>query len=195
MTRSRFVPLRQFGPLWQFGMQLIPVALLAGAATSACTATSLAEGAGITADWERYTTPKADKIVIYKAQRRLELLRGNSVIKSYHIALGRRPFGQKTEAGDGRTPEGTYYIDGRNLLSDYHLALHISYPDEADIERAAALGVAPGGAIMIHGAPNDLLPSERLAKDWTAGCIALTNAEIEEVSRLVDDGVTVEIDP
>jgi murein L,D-transpeptidase YafK len=181
--------------LRQFGARLAPVAVLAAAVWASCPAVTYADGAGMTADWEKYATPKADKIVIYKAARRLELVRGNAVIKSYHIALGRRPFGQKTEAGDGRTPEGTYYIDSRNLISDYHLALHISYPDEADIERATAHGVAPGGAIMIHGAPNDLLPTERLAKDWTAGCIALTNAEIEEVSRLVDDGVTVEINP
>ncbi len=148
-------------------------------------------------DWERYATPKADKIVVYKSQRRMVLLRGGTIVRSYHVALGHNPFGQKNAAGDGKTPEGTYYIDRRNIASDYHLALHISYPQENDIARAAAHGAEPGGAIMIHGQPNSLTPEERklLSTDWTAGCIALTNPEIDEVWRLVDDGVTVEIDP
>ena len=148
-------------------------------------------------DWERYATPKADKIVIFKSQRKMELLRGDVVVRSYHIALGRHPFGPKITAGDGRTPEGVYYIDRRNIASDYHLALHISYPQENDIARAASRGAEPGGAIMIHGQPNSLTAEERklLSTDWTAGCIALTNPEIDEVWRLVDDGVTVEIDP
>jgi murein L,D-transpeptidase YafK len=147
--------------------------------------------------WEQYATPKADKIVVYKGLRKMELRRGTDVLRTYHVALGRRPFGQKMEAGDGRTPEGRYFIDGRKLASDYHLALHISYPDDNDIRRATSLGVKPGGAIMIHGQPSYLTPAERLRlnKDWTAGCIALTNAEIDEVWRLVDDGVEVDILP
>jgi len=147
--------------------------------------------------WEQYGTPKADKIVVYKAQRKMELHRGSEILRTYHVALGRRPFGQKMEAGDGRTPEGRYIIDRRNMASDYHLALHISYPDENDLRRAASLGVEPGGAIMIHGQPSYLTPAERrqLNKDWTAGCIALSNAEIDEVWRLVDDGVEVDILP
>jgi murein L,D-transpeptidase YafK len=149
------------------------------------------------ASWEQYATPKADKIIVYKSKRRMELLHGTVVIRSYHVALGHHPFGPKVTAGDGRTPEGVYYIDHRNMQSDYHLALHISYPQQNDIERAAARGAEPGGAIMIHGQPSDLTPDERklLSTDWTAGCIALSNPEIEEVWRLVDDGVTVELDP
>jgi murein L,D-transpeptidase YafK len=148
-------------------------------------------------EWEKFATPKADRIVVYKALRKMELLRGNEVLRAYHVALGRRPYGQKTEAGDGRTPEGRYFIDRRNMYSDYHLALHISYPDPNDLRRAAALGVAPGGSIMIHGQPVYLTPAERLQlnKDWTAGCIALTNPEIDEVWRLVDDGTEVDILP
>ncbi|MDB5393320.1 MAG: ErfK/YbiS/YcfS/YnhG, partial [Rhodospirillales bacterium] len=88
-------------------------------------------------DWEKYVTPKADRIVVYKADRRLELRRGNTVLHSYHIALGRQPLGPKIEEGDGRTPEGTYFIDRRNLESEYHLSLHISYPEDFDIRRAA----------------------------------------------------------
>jgi murein L,D-transpeptidase YafK len=149
------------------------------------------------ADWEKYATPKADRIVIHKSIRQMQLLRGDTVLRTYHIALGRQPAGQKIEAGDGRTPEGTYFIDRRKMESDYHLALHISYPDEFDIKRAAAQGLNPGGSIMIHGQPVYLTPEQRklLKKDWTAGCVALTDPEIDEVWRLVDDGTPVDIYP
>lgn len=148
------------------------------------------------AEWEKLAT-KADKILVYKALRKMELRRGDTVLRTYHIALGRRPYGQKMAAGDGRTPEGRYFIDRRNMVSDYHLALHISYPDPNDLRRAASLGAKPGGSIMIHGQPSYLTPAERLQlnKDWTAGCIALSNTEIDEVWRLVDDGTEVDIYP
>jgi murein L,D-transpeptidase YafK len=191
MSQTSLSCLRQFCTfaLWS-------VALTSGGLTPLASALSETSQPAA-ADWERYATPKADKIVIYKSQRRMELLRGTVVVRSYHVALGHHPFGPKVEAGDGRTPEGAYYIDRRNIASDYHLALHISYPQANDIARAAARGAEPGGAIMIHGQPNDLTPAERklLSTDWTAGCIALTNPEIDEVWRLVDDGVTVEIEP
>lgn len=156
-----------------------------------------AEESAAPADWEKYATPKADKIVVYKAERKLELTRGGLVLKTYHIALGRHPAGQKIQEGDGRTPEGTYFIDRRKMDSDYHLALHISYPDQYDIRRAAALHVSPGGGIMIHGEPNILNEEgkKRLFKDWTSGCIALSNRDVDEVWRLVDDGVTIDIYP
>jgi len=149
------------------------------------------------ADWQKFATPKADRIVVYKAQRRLELRRDGQVLRAYHIALGPHPIGPKVERGDGKTPEGTYFIDRRNMASEYHLSLHISYPEKADIKRAAALNVDPGANILIHGEPN-ILNHEgkaRLLKDWTAGCIALHNTDMDEVWRLVDDGVTVEIHP
>jgi murein L,D-transpeptidase YafK len=190
MIRIRFFGARLFC------VSSLAIPLLAGALYSVSPA--LAENSRQTPeDWERYATPKADKIVVYKSQRKMELLRGNVVVRAYHIALGHHPLGPKITAGDGRTPEGVYYIDHRNIASDYHLSLHISYPQEDDIARAAARGAEPGGAIMIHGQPNSLTPEERklLSTDWTAGCIALTNPEIDEVWRLVDDGVTVEIDP
>ena len=149
------------------------------------------------ADWEKLATPKADRIVVYKAARRLELRRGNTVMRTYHIALGRNPVGPKIEEGDGRTPEGTYFIDRRNIESEYHLSLHISYPEDFDIKRAAEHHASPGGAIMIHGEPNVLNAEgkKRLFKDWTAGCIALSNTDVDEVWRLVDDGITVDIYP
>jgi murein L,D-transpeptidase YafK len=149
------------------------------------------------ADWEKYATPKADRIVVYKAERRLEIRRGDKVLRSYHIALGRHPVGPKIEQGDGRTPEGTYIIDRRNMMSEYHLSLHLSYPSALDIKRAAAHNARAGGGIMIHGEPNVLNHEgkKRLFKDWTAGCIALSNTDVDEVWRLVDDGIAVDIYP
>jgi murein L,D-transpeptidase YafK len=157
----------------------------------------LAAGGPAPPDWEKYATPKADKVIVYKGLRRMELCRTGTVLRTYHIALGRHPFGQKMEEGDGRTPEGRYTIDRRNMMSEYHLALHISYPDRNDLRRAAAQGVPAGGSIMIHGQPNYLTQADRLKlnKDWTAGCIALTNPEIDEVWRLTDNGVAVDILP
>jgi murein L,D-transpeptidase YafK len=149
------------------------------------------------ADWEKYATPKADTIEVYKSARLLQLKRNGKILKSYHVALGRHPVGQKMEEGDGKTPEGTYFIDRRNIESEYHLSLHISYPEKSDLARAAARGVPAGGSIMIHGEPNILNDEgkKHLLKDWTAGCIALNNRDIDEIWRLVDDGVTVDIYP
>ncbi|HTJ63135.1 MAG TPA: L,D-transpeptidase family protein [Alphaproteobacteria bacterium] len=148
-------------------------------------------------DWEKYASPKADSIVVYKSARLLQLRRHGQVIKSYHVALGRQPVGQKMEEGDGRTPEGSYIVDRRNIESEYHLSLHISYPEKNDIQRAEARHVSAGGAIMIHGEPNVLNDEgkKHLLKDWTAGCIALNNRDIDEIWRLVDDGVSVDIYP
>lgn len=128
-------------------------------------------------------TPRADHLVVSKSKRVLELRRAGEVIRRYRIALGFTPQGHKTAQGDGRTPEGLYWIDRRNPRSEYFLSVGISYPNTEDIARARALGVRPGGDIFIHGQP--VRPREIAAtkgkQDWTAGCIAVTNAEIEEV--------------
>jgi murein L,D-transpeptidase YafK len=148
-------------------------------------------------DWEKYVTPKADRILVLKSERKLELLRKGEVIRTYHIALGRNPLGTKLWRGDGKTPEGVYFIDKRNMASAYHLSLHISYPEQADLKRAAAMKVDPGGNVLIHGEPN-ILNHEgkaRLLKDWTAGCIGLHNLDMDEVWRLTDEGIIVEIRP
>lgn len=134
---------------------------------------------------------KADRILVRKFLREMTLLRGDSVLRTYRIALGPNPVSHKEREGDGRTPEGIYRIDRRNPRSRYHLALHISYPNERDIARAAELGVAPGGDIMIHGL-KDGQPREA---DWTQGCIAVTDQEMDEIWHLVDDGVPIEILP
>ncbi len=140
---------------------------------------------------------RADRIVIEKARRRLVLMRGGRPLRSYRIALGRHPVGPKRRRGDGRTPEGLYRIDWRNPKSRYHLSLHISYPDRRDRARARRLGVSPGGSIMIHGLPNGMGWLGRLHAlvDWTGGCVAVSNSEIEEIWRLVPNGTVVEIRP
>lgn len=125
------------------------------------------------------------------------LLRDGNVIRRYSIGLGHAPVGPKQQQGDGKTPEGLYAISGRNPQSAYHLSLRISYPSAADIERARKAGVDPGGDIMIHGLPNDKSKSDkhRTTRDWTAGCIAVTDEEIEEIWRLVPDGTPIQINP
>ena len=134
---------------------------------------------------------RVDRVVVHKSRRELLLLSGESVVRSYRIALGRDPIGHKQREGDGRTPEGRYTIDRRNPNSRYHLSLHISYPSAADVERARAAAVDPGGDIMIHG----LKPGVVHPSDWTQGCIAVTDAEMDEIWSLVPDGVPIEILP
>ena len=139
----------------------------------------------------------ADRVVVEKAARRLTLLRHGVVLKRYRVALGRQPVGDKGSQGDNRTPEGVFVIDGRKSDSAFHRALHVSYPDPAHVARARQAGMDPGGDIMIHGIRNGLgwLGSLHRLADWTAGCVALTNSEIEEVWRAVPDGTPVEIRP
>lgn len=139
----------------------------------------------------------ADKVLIEKKERRLTLLSKGEVIKTYQIALGGDPVGPKERQGDNKTPEGTYIIDSRNGNSDYHLSLHISYPNEKDKMRAKELGVSPGGDIMIHGIKNGLewVGASHAEVDWTKGCIAVTDEEMEEIYKLVPNGTIVEISP
>ena len=142
-------------------------------------------------------TEPADKVLIEKKRRRLTLLSKGKAIKTYKIALGGNPVGPKEMEGDNKTPEGNYTIESRNRHSDYHLSLRISYPNERDKKRAKGLGVSPGGNIMIHGVKNGLewVGEFHTATDWTEGCIAVTNKEMEEISRLVPNGTPVEIRP
>lgn len=139
----------------------------------------------------------ADKILIEKKERRLTLFSKDKVLKTYKIALGGNPNGPKERQGDNKTPEGTYIIDSRNKNSRYHLSLHISYPNEKDKKRAKERGVSPGGDIMIHGIKNELswVGDMHTDVDWTQGCIAVTNEEIEEIDKLVPNGTIVEIKP
>ena len=138
-----------------------------------------------------------DRIVVEKATRKLSIFRDSKQIKTYRIALGRNPVGAKQAEGDMKTPEGIYKIDGRNAQSSFHLALHISYPSDNDNTRAAERGVSAGFDIMIHGIRNGLgwMGALHRWKDWTVGCIALTDEEIEELWRVTPDGTTIEIRP
>lgn len=141
--------------------------------------------------------PPADEVRVVKSERRLYLLRNGEPYKSYCISLGSRPVGDKIQQGDKRTPEGRYIIDWRNLQSQYHRSLHISYPDSRDHQEARARGVDPGGMIMIHGLPNKANgdPEGYAGMDWTDGCIAVLNHEIEELINAVKDGTPIEILP
>jgi tetratricopeptide (TPR) repeat protein len=139
----------------------------------------------------------ADRILIEKKERRLTLISKGKVLKAYQIALGGNPNGPKERQGDNKTPEGTYVIDSRNKNSRYHRSLHVSYPNEKDKKLAKELGVSPGGDIMIHGIKNGFswVGDLHTEVDWTKGCIAVTDEEIEEIDKLAPNGTIVEIRP
>ena len=135
--------------------------------------------------------------MVIKSERTMALMRGDTVLRVYTIALGRYPEGHKTEQGDAKTPEGTYTLSSRIVNSKFHRAIQISYPNADDRAQARARGVHPGGNIMIHGLPNDWAANEvnHPKLDWTQGCIAVTNEEIEEIWALVPNGTPIEIHP
>ncbi len=139
----------------------------------------------------------ADSIVVEKAKHTLTLYEFGFAVRTYQVALGTQPKGDKVRMGDGRTPEGVYYIDYKNAQSKYHMALHISYPDAAHQHRASVLGVKPGGDIMIHGLPPAYksVGAEHRDFDWTEGCIAVTDAEIEQIWWAVPRGAPIQIKP
>lgn len=139
-----------------------------------------------------YTGPEVTRVAIFKANRRMYLLHQRSTLKSYDIDLGFAPVGDKKVEGDGKTPEGHYLIDRRNPNSDFYLSLGIDYPRAQDIAEAKALGQSPGGDIFIHGLGK---PTRALGPDWTWGCVAVTNDEMEEVYSMVRTGTLVSIYP
>lgn len=169
---------------WRAVLFAIFVLLPAGALTGAT-------------DQHSAVAPKIDKVLVLKSERKLMLMSGDKAVKTYKIALGRNPVGPKTFSGDHRTPEGLYKIDGRNAGSHYHRSLHVSYPNSTDRERARKLGKNAGGDIFIHGLPNGQgwIGKAHTLADWTLGCIAVTDDEIEEIWRLVPNGTPVEIRP
>ena len=145
---------------------------------------------GCGSKFRNYNGPEVTRVVIYKQSRLLLLLHHNSVLKTYRIDLGFAPEGHKQVSGDGRTPEGHYTIDRRNPDSDFHLSLGIDYPNERDREYARKLGKDPGGDIFIHGQGRVLT---YMRPDWTWGCIAVTNDEMEEIYAMVRDGTPISI--
>jgi murein L,D-transpeptidase YafK len=139
----------------------------------------------------------ADRIVIFKSAHSMKLMHGSEILKTYQVAISTVPVGAKERVGDHKVPEGNYVIDRKNPQSKFHLALHVSYPNATDRARARKLGVEPGGDIEIHGLPKSYawLGALHRQTDWTDGCVAITNAEIEEIYPLVSVGTTVEIHP
>ena len=138
-----------------------------------------------------------DRILIEKSAHLMTLYRGSEAIHKYRIALGTQPVGRKEKQGDHKTPEGMYTVDRKNPQSIFHMALHLSYPNAEDRERAKKRGVDPGGDVEIHGLEKKYayLGALHRQADWTDGCIAVTNAEIEEIWKLVPVGTRVEIRP
>jgi murein L,D-transpeptidase YafK len=166
-------------------------------------ALSLVSGKDSTRTAASNSTPRssaptaADSLVLTKSRRELVLYYRGEAVRTYFVALGRNPVGDKERIGDNRTPEGLFFIQGRNPNSRYHLSLRISYPDETHRARAARLGVEPGGDIMIHGLPDEqaAFGAAHRDYDWTNGCIAVTNKEIEELWRVIHDGTPIQIKP
>lgn len=145
----------------------------------------------------RSDSRSADLVVVYKGERLLELRRDGRVLHAYKIALGRNPVGPKRREGDGRTPEGVYTLDWRKPDSQFYRAIHVSYPGPLDYAHADRWGVSPGGLIMLHGLPNGA-SAARVGHpwaDWTDGCIAVTNQEMDEIWARVEDGTTIIIYP
>jgi murein L,D-transpeptidase YafK len=143
------------------------------------------------------SAPRVDRVIVLKQERTLQLISGGKVLKTYKVALGGNPIGSKVQQGDHRTPEGIYVLDHRNVHSQYYKSIHISYPNAADRANAAKLHVAPGGDIFLHGLPNGYgwVGSKHRLKDWTDGCVAVTDKEIDEIWKLVADGTPIEIRP
>ncbi len=170
---------------WKPGLRLVFAVFAGAAALPQAFAEPLAAGI------------QADKVVILKKERKLILYSKGQELKRYSIALGGDPNGPKTQQGDHKTPEGNYVLDRRNPKSRFYRSIHISYPRQEQVAAAQRRGVSPGGDVFIHGLPNGFgaLGRLHLARDWTDGCIAVTNEEIDEIWRAVPDGTPIEIRP
>jgi murein L,D-transpeptidase YafK len=147
--------------------------------------------AGCASKFRTYDGPEVTRLQMFKGDRNLFLFNNTSVLKAYRIDLGFAPEGPKQFEGDGKTPEGAYTVDRRNPDSLFHLSIGISYPNEADIAFAAAQGREPGGDIFIHGGPRPRI--DAIKPDWTAGCIAVSDREIEDIYAMVRDGTPIDI--
>ena len=167
-------------------MRLTYLMLIGSIALSACGTTSKSK-------FKLYNGPQVTQILLDKSKRELYLLNNNTVLEKYSVDLGFAPVGHKAIEGDGRTPEGVYRVNRRNPNSRFHLSIGISYPNNQDRAKAKALGKSPGGDIFIHGGPR--LAINRGKRDWTAGCISVTNKEIEVIYAMVQDGTPIFIKP
>ena len=172
----------------------VPIAL-----TVAClTAAACGETHSVTPDAAPGDTLHVvDRVVVHKGERKLLLMHGRKLVRSYPVELGSHPEGSKERAGDSRTPEGTYRLVRRNADSGYFLSLEISYPDQTDLQRARTHDRDAGGAVMVHGMPNTLIqtPAYYAKHDWTDGCIAVSNASMAEIWTLTPDNAPIDILP
>ena len=141
--------------------------------------------------------PIADLVIVEKDKRKLHLIRDGEPFRTFDIALGIRPIGDKQQEGDFRTPEGRYLLDSRNPNSEFFLSIHVSYPNQQDRREARSMGVDPGGAIMIHGQPNEPSRSEAYyrTQDWTNGCIAVSNSDMIDIWLMTGENTPIEIRP
>jgi murein L,D-transpeptidase YafK len=141
--------------------------------------------------------PVADRVVVEKAARKLHLVRDGEPFRTFEIALGIRPVGDKKHEGDFKTPEGTYLLDRRNPHSEFFLSIHISYPNGHDVDESRERGLDPGGAIMIHGQPNEPTRSEAYyrTQDWTNGCIAVSNSDMIDIWLMTANDTPIDIRP
>ncbi|MBR9841573.1 MAG: L,D-transpeptidase family protein [Rhodobacteraceae bacterium] len=153
---------------------------------------SLVGLSGCASKFKTYNGPEVTRVLVYKENRKMYLMHHDEVLVSYDIGLGFAPVGDKEIEGDGKTPEGNYVIDRRNPNSEFHLSIGVSYPDEGDKAHANTLGKRPGGDIFIHGRPWRYRDG---GQDWTAGCIAVTNKEIEDIYAMVRNGTMISIYP
>jgi murein L,D-transpeptidase YafK len=150
----------------------------------------VALGACSDSKFKRYGGPEITYVVVNKGSRNMKLLHHDKVLKDYRIKLGFAPLGHKEIEGDGKTPEGIYWINRRNPNSRFHLSLGISYPNDRDRQRAKAMDQPPGGDIFIHGQQH---PLRKDSGDWTWGCISVTNKQIEQIYAMVRDGTPIQI--
>ena len=148
--------------------------------------------AGCSSKFRIYTGPEVTRVLIYKESRTMYLMHNEDVLKAYNVGLGFEPVGHKQIKGDGKTPEGDYRVDRRNPNSEFHLSVGINYPNAEDRAYAKSIGKDPGGDIFIHGRP---WKYRKGGNDWTAGCVAVTNAEIEEIYSMIKTGTLVSIYP
>ena len=157
------------------------------------TASALLLSACASSKFKSYNGPHVTRIIVEKSSRSMWLMNEANVLKQYDVDLGFAPRGHKEIEGDGRTPEGSYFINRRNPNSAFHLSLGMSYPNAKDIARAKAMGKDPGGEIFIHGGP--VLFGDRSKPDWTAGCISVTNKEMETIYAMVKEGTQIDVLP
>ncbi|MBR9862494.1 MAG: L,D-transpeptidase family protein [Rhodobacteraceae bacterium] len=162
-------------------MRLVALLMAAGIALSACSPSK----------FKKYNGPQVTQVLVDKSDRKMWLLHGTKALAQFDVDLGFAPVGHKEFEGDGKTPEGVYFIDRRNPNSAFHLSIGISYPNEQDRAKAKALGKSPGGDIFIHGGP--VLFKDKNKADWTAGCISVTNKEMERIYAMVQDGTPIYI--